>query len=53
MVQRGLGLPHDAVCFDLNAACSGFLFAIHTMECLLAQDGIERYFIRSVVWRDI
>ena len=25
------------VCFDLNAACSGFLFAIHTMECLLAQ----------------
>ena len=37
MVQRGLGLPHDAVCFDLNAACSGFLFAIHTMECLLAQ----------------
>ena len=37
MVQRGLGLPHDAVCFDLNAACSGFLFAIHTMECLMAQ----------------
>ena len=37
MVQRGLGLPHDAVCFDLNAACSGFLFALHTMECLLAQ----------------
>ena len=37
MVQRGLGLPYDAVCFDLNAACSGFLFAIHTMECLLAQ----------------
>lgn len=36
MLQRGLGLPHDAVCFDLNAACSGFLFAIHTMECLLA-----------------
>ncbi len=37
MVQRGLGLPHDTVCFDLNAACSGFLFALHTMECLLAQ----------------
>ena len=37
MVQLGLGLPHDAVCFDLNAACGGFLFAIHTMECLLAQ----------------
>ena len=25
------------MCFDQNAACSGFLFAIHTMECLLAQ----------------
>ena len=36
MLQRELGLPHDTVCFDLNAACSGFLFALHTMECLLA-----------------
>ena len=34
-VQRALGLPHDTVCFDLNAACTGFLFALHTMECLL------------------
>ena len=36
MLQRELGLPHDAVCFDLSAACTGFLFALHTMECLLA-----------------
>ena len=35
MVQKELGLPHDAVCFDLNAACTGFLFGLHTMECLL------------------
>ena len=34
-VQRALGLPHDTVCFDLNAACTGFLYALHTMECLL------------------
>ena len=34
-IQRELGLPHDAVCFDLNAACTGFLFALHTAECLL------------------
>ncbi len=34
-VQRELGLPHDTVCFDLNAACTGFLYALHTMECLL------------------
>ena len=36
MVQKALGLPHDIICFDLNAACTGFLFALHTMECLLA-----------------
>lgn len=35
LVQRALGLPHDIPCFDLNAACTGFLFALHTMECLL------------------
>ena len=30
-LQRELGLPGDSVCFDLNAACTGFLFALHTM----------------------
>lgn len=35
LLQRELGLPHDIPCFDLNAACTGFLFALHTMECLL------------------
>ena len=34
-MQHELNLPHDTVCFDLNAACTGFLFALHTMECLL------------------
>ena len=33
LVQRELGLPEDTLCFDLNAACTGFLFALHTMEC--------------------
>lgn len=36
LMQRDLGLRTDTVCFDLNGACSGFLFAIHTMECMLA-----------------
>lgn len=36
LVQRDLGLSHDTVCFDLNGACTGFLFALHTMECMLA-----------------
>ena len=35
MVQKELGLSTDTICFDLNAACTGFLFALHTMECLL------------------
>ena len=35
VLQRELGLPHDTICFDLNAACTGFLYALHTMECLL------------------
>ena len=35
-LQRELGLPEDTLCFDLNAACTGFLFGLHTMECLLA-----------------
>lgn len=34
-LQRDLGLRQDIPCFDLNAACTGFLFALHTMECLL------------------
>ena len=34
-LQETLGLPEDIPCFDLNAACTGFLSALHTMECLL------------------
>ena len=34
-VQAALGLPEDTPCFDLNAACTGFVYALHTMECLL------------------
>ena len=35
MLQQRLGLKEDTICFDLNAACTGFLFALHTAECLL------------------
>lgn len=35
MLQKELGLPNDIPCFDLNAACTGFLSALHTTECLL------------------
>ena len=36
LLQSGLGMAEDTVCFDLNAACSGFVFALHTAQCLLA-----------------
>lgn len=36
MLQSALNLPQDTVCFDLNAACTGFVYALHTAECLLA-----------------
>lgn len=35
LLQRALGLPEDTPCFDLNAACTGFVYALHTAECLL------------------
>jgi 3-oxoacyl-[acyl-carrier-protein] synthase-3 len=34
-VQRKLGVPTHAACFDLNAACSGFLYALDTAAALL------------------
>ncbi len=37
-LQRDLGLPQDSICFDLSAGCTGFVFALHTMECLLANN---------------
>ena len=59
LVQRELGLPEDIPCFDLAAACTGFLFALHTMECLLNASprkyglviGAE-YLSRLINWED-
>ena len=36
VLQKELGMGEDTVCFDLNAACSGFVYALHTAQCLLA-----------------
>jgi 3-oxoacyl-[acyl-carrier-protein] synthase-3 len=35
-VQHKLGVPARAACFDLNAACSGFLYALDTAWAMLA-----------------
>lgn len=34
-----LGLPPSAVVFDINAACAGFLYALHTARQLLLASG--------------
>lgn len=39
-VQKAIGAK-NATCFDLNAACSGFLFALNTAQAYMAQ-GIFR-----------
>lgn len=59
LLQRDLGLANDTVCFDLNAACSGFLFAMHTMECMLAAGSKKyglvvggEYLSRYINWED-
>lgn len=37
LVQQQLGLSDDMICFDLNAACSGFVFGLETVRGLLLQ----------------
>ena len=35
MVQRALGLPEDCPAFDVNAACSGFLYSLQIASAML------------------
>ncbi len=37
LLQKELELSDDIICFDLNAACSGFVFGLETMRGLLMQ----------------
>lgn len=37
LVQKELELPDDMMCFDLNAACSGFLYGLQVIRGLLLQ----------------
>lgn len=37
MLQRDLGLSEDIACFDLNAACSGFVYALAVARGLLLE----------------
>lgn len=35
LVQKELGIPENCLCYDLTAACSGFVYGIHTAVGLL------------------
>jgi len=41
-VQAKLGVPAQAACFDVNAACSGFLYALDT-ACAMIASGRYRH----------
>lgn len=51
-VQRDLG-AHDAAAFDLNAVCSGFVFALATVEAMLARSGGHALVIGADVYSRI
>ncbi len=35
---KNLGLSQDIICFDLNAACTGFVYALQTAHSLLSEN---------------
>jgi 3-oxoacyl-[acyl-carrier-protein] synthase III len=41
LIQHKLGVPTTAACFDLNAACSGFVYALDT-ACAMLSSGRYR-----------
>jgi len=45
LVQHKLGLRTDVPCFDINAACSGFLYALDVASAMLASGRYARALI--------
>ncbi len=42
MVQERLGLPEDIPAFDINAACSGFVYGLHVVSSMLGSGSLAR-----------
>ncbi len=38
MLQKALGLPEETACFDLNAACAGFIYGLRTVQGFLTEE---------------
>ncbi len=48
IIQQKLGLRTNVACFDINAACSGFLYALDTSCAMLASGRYRRALIIGV-----
>ena len=53
LVQGALGLAEDIPSFDLNAACSGFLYALETARALLAAGSLSRPYALVIASEEI
>jgi len=42
ILQDRLGLPKSTACFDINLACSGYLYGLSTAFSYASQEGVDR-----------
>lgn len=42
VLHKRLGLPESCSCFDINLACSGFLFSLHTVYSMLKNSDAKK-----------
>ena len=48
LIQHKLGMPTTAACFDLNAACSGFVYALDTACAMIASGRYKKALVIGV-----
>ena len=48
LIQHKLGVPSKAACFDLNAACTGFIYALDTACAMLSSGRYQRALVIGV-----
>lgn len=48
IIQQKLGVPTTAACFDLNAACTGFLYALDTACAMLSSGRYQHALVIGV-----
>jgi 3-oxoacyl-[acyl-carrier-protein] synthase-3 len=48
IIQHKLGVPTTAACFDLNAACSGFVYALDTACAMLSSGRYKKALVVGV-----